>query len=286
MADSATTEAPRAPGGRDVTGEVFQVYAHDGAQAWINAAIASSNNPDRTVLYRTVRIEFFRRGLQFVACDGTMLFRTWAPFSDYIGDAPPPMPEAGVRPIDAVTVQDDEKFASGFMRTLLAATAGEESRAIELEVCVQPRDEEPPLGDEVRAYVLHLEALGQRLTCQLYDGVYPDWRALNLGLDPAELVDGMTLSPKLFAAVGKLKGVAGVDLTFRGEERAIEWHSTPASAPCGGLLMPMRRPTDRQKPEPEDDAEQTEHGDGWDEGAPGTTPEGAERVASAAGAGA
>jgi len=235
-----------------------KVYAHDGALAWTNAAIASGTDDDRPALYRTLRLEFFRRGVQFIGIDGTMLFRTWAPYSD-IGDLPAPQPLPDEAPEDAVTVVDHEKFALGFMKTLLGATSGDNARIIELSMSIDPvEDEQAPLGAEVTEYSLTLHALGQRLSCKLFDGTYPPWRDLKLGLDEAELVDGMTLAPRMFKALGQLKGVVGVDFTFRKRERAIEWVAVHGSVPASGFLAPMRKPTDRGK-SPKEDGEQTEH---------------------------
>ena len=240
-----------------LTSGEWKVYAHDGAQAWLNASIASSQDAERGPLYRTISVEFYRDGVQLIGCDGTMLFRTWAPFSD-IGDFDAPQPEYDATPEDSVTVFDEEKFALGFMRTLLAATSGDNERIIELTLSIDQVEEEQAALDGMGEYVLTLQALGQRLSCKLYDGPYPNWRELQFGLPAEELVDGMTLAPRIFAAAGKLKGVSGVDCEFRGAERAIAWRSTPGSAPCCGLLMPMRRPTDRQRAK-EEDAEQVEH---------------------------
>ncbi len=252
------TAAPAPPSANGSRTKQWKVAAYDGAQAWLNAAIASGQDADRGALYRTLRIEFFEAGIQFIGCDGTMIFRTWASYSD-AGDLPAPQPPADKLPKDSVTVLDIEKFAVGFMRTLLAATAGENTRMMDLEVSIDPAEEEQAaLSEEIEEYVLTLHALGQRLSCKLYEGQFPNWRGLELGLDSAELVDGMTLAPRMFAAIGKLKGVAGVDLEFRGRDRAIDWRSMHLSAPCRGLLMPMRKPTDRAKSPKENDG-QMEH---------------------------
>lgn len=243
-------------GGVAVADEVRKVAAHDGATAWLNAAIASSQDESRAALFRTLSIEFFKGGVQFIGCDGTMLFRTWAPYSD-AGDIEMPQPPAKKRPEDSVTVLDVEKFAVGFMRTLLAASAGE-TIPVDLGLSIDPVYTEQEALEGTEEYVLTLQALGQRLSCKLYDGQFPDWRSLQLGLDPAEIVDGMTLAPRMFAAVGKLKGVTGVDCVFLGRQKAIEWTALPGGAPACGLLMPMRKPTDRGKSAADDDG-QTEH---------------------------
>lgn len=238
-----------------MSNEKRTVRAKVAATAWLNAAIAASQNDFRRALYRTLSVEFFPRGVQFIGCDGTMLFRTWAPYSD-IGDIPAPHPAADELPDDSVVVSDVDKFALAFMRTLLSAA--EEYHDLTLSVDRLEKDDEPELGEELSEYTLNLSALGQHLACPLYEGEYPDWRALEFGLDPAELVDGMILGTRLFQSVGKLKGVSGVDCAFRGAERSIDFESRSESdASVRGLLMPMRRVRDRRVPTA--DAAQTSH---------------------------
>lgn len=231
----------------DATGVVHKVFASQASTAWLNAAIACSNEEGRGPLYRTISVEFFKAGIQFVGCDGTMLFRTWAPFSD-AGDMTLPQPSYGARPKDSVVVFDEDKFGLGFMKTL-ASAADEVS---ELAVSIEPVADrgEPPLGKAVQRYVLTLRALEQTLSLKLYEGEYPNWRRLSFGIEPAEQVEGMLMATKLFRAVGKLIGVTGIDCTFKGDERAIEIRSRETDAALHGLLMPMRRLQKPEKPEP------------------------------------
>lgn len=235
-----------------ITKTEMKVRASDAATAWLNASIAASQDESRTQLYRTLSVEFFRHGVQFIGCDGTMLFRTWVPSIEVIGDEPE-MPEYFEAPEDSIVVMDTDKFAIAFMRTLLGA-CGDVPFELTMSVDPAPREDEPPLGEEVTEYVLTLHALGQQLTCKLYDGPYPDWRGLQFGLDPAELVDGMVLATRLFASVGKLKNVGGIECEFRGAERAIDFRGTLGS-PIRGLLMPMRRNDSKTKAAPEPEAE-------------------------------
>ena len=239
--------------------EQRMVVAWDGATAWYNAFIASAQDEERGVLYRTLSVEFFKGGVQFIGCDGHMFFRTWAPYSD-AGDLPIQPPEWGDQPLDAVVVMDRDKFALGFMRTLLSALRGTEIPA-DMTLTIEEADEEdePALGEELTPYVLTFEALGQRLSCPLYEDRYPDWRKLDLGIEDAERIDKLIVGTKLFKAVGKLREVSGVDLSFQGEDRAVHFKGTSPNAPVSGLLMPMRR---MEEPKPEADADQLDHGDG------------------------
>lgn len=204
------------------------------SRAWLNAFLAASDDAEKPTLYRTLSVEFFEKGVQFIGCDGTMLFRTWV-----AGDALAPMPEIEEAPERAIVVMDADKFASTFMRTLGTALPDDSFETIALAIEKAPADE-MPLGEEFGAEILTLRALGQQLHCRLYDSAYPDWRKLQFGLAAAEMVDGMTLATRLFATVGKLKGVTAIACDFLGTKRQIVFHGT-GDAEVRGLLMPMRR---------------------------------------------
>jgi hypothetical protein len=234
---------------------VYRVRAGEAALAWLNAAVASGNDDSRPALCRTISVEFFQRGVQFVGCDGTMLFRAWTPYSD-VGDFPAPQPDTDEQPEDAVVVRDANKFAIAFMRVVASAAQGDGPPA-EMEITIDEDEDEaePALGVEVSKYVLTLHALGQRLSCELFEGTYPAWRKLDLGIDAFELVDGLTVSPRIFGAVGKLKGVAGIDMSFRGERKAIDFVAVHGStAHVRGFLMPMTRPDKERADAKEQDA--------------------------------
>lgn len=242
-----------------------KVRASVGATAWLNAAIASSNDKDRKVLYRTLSVEFYRTGIQFIGCDGHALFRTWAPYVD-IGDLGSPHPTFFEMPEDQVIVADPDKFALGFMGTLLSACT-DTVEALTIAIEHAEDEDEPALGEDLSRYVLTLHAVGQRLSCPLFEGTYPDWRRLAFGVTEDERVEGITLAPKLFKAVGKLKGVSGVDCTFRGEQKAIAISSTgDGDVSLRGLLMPMLRPK-KERPEPVEEGDaQLSHDDGNPDG--------------------
>lgn len=236
------------------TGVKARVRAGHAAVAWINAMIAASSEVTRRQLYRTLSVEFFDTGVQFVGCDGHMLFRTWVPLSD-AGDLDKPIPEFFEVPNDSVVVMDTDKFAVAFMRALDAACTKEMGHA-ELTFSVDPvSGEQPALGEEVSDYVLTVHALGQQISCKLYDGQYPNWRGLEYGVAPTELVEGMILGTRLFAAVGKLKGVSGIECEFTGENRAIKI-TGKGLIELRGLLMPMKR---EQEKKPAAAADSSQH---------------------------
>lgn len=223
------------------------VNAGRAAVAWLNAFLASSQDEDRMILYRTLSVEFFPRGVQFIGCDGTMLFRTFVPTTDVEGDVTMPLIEEV--PDEAVVVMDVDKFAIAFMRTLVSAASDEASAILPLEMAIEePELAEPVLGDALRPKVLTLAAFGQRLHCRLIEEKYVGWRHLQYGLRLGEQVDGLTVAPRLFQAVGKLKGVHAIDCAFHGENKAIVIHGR-GDCEVRGLLMPMQRHVKKQAKE-------------------------------------
>lgn len=218
----------------------IEVRARRAALATLNAFLASGTDDERTQLYRTLGIEVFPTGIQFIGCDGTMLFRTWAPST---GNEDAPMPRLEESPDCSVVVMDTEKFAQSFMRALLSACV-EANEFAPLDVVVDRSDlpHEPPLGEPMYRYAITFRALGQELHCRLLDQPFVGWRAAHYGLGPDERVDGMRLSPRLFATAGKLRGVTSLECTFKGDERAIAFEALDGlQVVARGLLMPMRR---------------------------------------------
>jgi hypothetical protein len=222
------------------------------ATAWLNAILATSKDKDRPLLFRTMSVELFRDGVQLISTNGHALFRTWVPSIDAI-NYPTPFPLVEEAPALAVVVQDASNFAKTFLQTVYAATAGEDGGIETLVLTVAPvvDEAEPPLSEELQKSRLTLAALGQELHCPLFEQEYPNWRALNFGIDRAELVDGMTIAPAMFAMVGRLRAVWKVDCSFHGQTKAIVVHAT-GDTEVLGLLMPMRREdAERTVPDPE-----------------------------------
>lgn len=210
------------------------VNANIAATAWLNAFLASGQSEDRPALFRTLSVELFDAGVQFIGCDGTILLRTWAPIGEV---TPMPLPEEA--PNVAVVVMDVDKFAVTFVRNLLAVSA--DAMGMELSLAVEAaEDVQAPLGDEFTKRVLTLHAFGQQLHCRLLEQEYPNWRGLQYGLEETERVEGMTLAKKMFATIGKLRGVDRIDCEFHGEQRKIVVNAKGV-VDVTGFMMPMRR---------------------------------------------
>lgn len=232
------------------------VNAQHAATAWLNAFLATGDDPDRAVLFRTLVVEFFPEGVQLIACSGVALFRSWLPRSDLEG-TPTAWPALAEVPRRRVIVMDVERFAVGFMKILHQVTSTEERAFESLTLSIAPQDEGATLslGEEFVSERLILRSCGQRLDLRLMDGVYPDWRALQLGIDDRERVEGIAFGPRIVGLVGKLKGCAQVRFEFHGTERYVGFEAgATGDAPPAvrGILMPMRK-TDRDtSPTPPD----------------------------------
>lgn len=227
------------------------VNASAAATAWLNAFLATGDDKGRRVLYRTLAIEMYRDGVQFVASDATLLFRTWVPAHDTDAE----WPGDYARPLRAVVVMDVDHFAQAFIRTLLSASKELDTAELSLTIEEAPEhDGETPLGAEFSAEVLTLRAFGQQLHCRLYEDLYVNWRRLRFGIDEGERVDGMKLATHMFATVGKLRGIHAIECTFTGDERKI---ILTGDRSFKGLLMPMTR-SKKETPKPTPHAEQTD----------------------------
>lgn len=233
------------------------VPARGAAEAWLNAFMAASTEEDRPMLYRTLSLEWFEGGLQMIGCDGTAVFRTWTPreltpdeyelardFADEQKrlDKLREWPTLDEAPLGAVVVMDPDGFAKGFMSALLRVTSDEDHANETLMLSTAPMDDEATLalGAQFASERLTLRACGQRIDLRLYEGAYPNWRKVRLGIEDIERVDGMTIASRIFSLVGKLKGTTAVDLEFYGNARHVAFTARGASE-VRGLLMPMRR---------------------------------------------
>jgi len=231
MEERVTTVAIKQP-------TILTLPARAAAVAWMNAFSASGQDEERPALYRSLSLEFFPGGAHLVGCDGTVLFRTWVPRSD--GAAWPEMDEA---PESAVVVIDVDGFGLGFMRSLLRATNDDVHLHESLTFTVSASDNEaaPALGTEFLTQRLVLRACGQRLDLRLFEAAYPDWRRLRLGMETIERLESLTVAPRMFALLGKLKGVSAIDLEFYGASKHVAFVGR-GECEVRGLVMPMRKP--------------------------------------------
>jgi hypothetical protein len=218
-----------------------EVRAADAALAWLNTFLATGDSEERPLLFKTLSIEFFAEGLQFVATNGHIMLRSWCPVVRDGAD-PADWPDIAEVPDRAIIVMDVDGFALGFMRTLLAVTKDEAHLGdlLTAEVGPAPDGDQTPLGGEFGTERLTLRACGQRIDLVLMEDTYPAWRGLQFGL-PAGVVDGMSIAPKYLGVIGKLKQVSRVDCEFHGDTSKHISFTAKGETEVRGLLMPLRR---------------------------------------------
>lgn len=215
------------------------------ALGWRNAFLATGQDDERPALYRTLAVEFFPRGVQFVATNGILLLRTWVPTRAPEGEHIARMPELDEAPETAVVVSDRERFAIGFMGTLYRTASAEGGSGLDVELVVEPvpdDEAEPALGEAFARRRLTLRALGQALHCTLREEDFPNWREAQAGrgLDGTELVDQMRIAVGQFKTVGQLRGVSSLECSFAGVNGAIALYAI-GELEVRGLMMPMRQ---------------------------------------------
>lgn len=220
----------------EVADVLMTVPARQTAFAWLNAFLATSSDETRPALFKTLSLEFFDNGIQFIGCDGTVLFRSW---SSTEGDGWPDISEA---PRRSIVVMDPEGFGLGFVKLLLHVTNDKERAYEQLTMNTAPNDESATLalGQEFMTERLILRACGQRLDLMLFDGPYPDWRRVRLGVEAVERVDSLTVSTRNLGLIGRLKAVDAVDMEFYGDKKHIAF-TAKGESEVRGLLMPMMR---------------------------------------------
>lgn len=223
--------------------DLLTLNARAFATAWCNAFLATSDDPERPALFRTLSLEWLDDGMHMVATNGHALFRSW------VGEGEDrPWPDTKVAPNRSIVVMDTEGFGIGFMKTLLRVTGDEGREHEQLSISIAKSDEGATLslGEEFVSERVILRACGQRIDLRVYAGEYPKWRQLQFGVDKRELVDTMSVGPKLFKLLGKLIGPTAIDLEFSGHEKAIAFVARTAVSVVPyvvGLIMPMRRPS-------------------------------------------
>lgn len=224
------------------------VSARAAALAWINAFLATSDEESRPILNRTLCVEVFEgtsAGVQFIATNGHALFRTWVPAvvdEDEANAKPASWPILAEAPERSIIVMDLDGFGLAFMRRLLLVTGDKERAHETLTISTASADDEATiaLGSEFMTERVVLRSCGQRIDLRVYEDRYPNWRAVKLGIDDAERVEGLTIGSRLFALVGKLKEVHAVDMDFYGQKKHIVFTARGACE-VRGLLMPMKR---------------------------------------------
>lgn len=218
------------------------------ARGWLAVALASRPDKDLPMLDRTVHLELYPDGCRLVATDRTMLLHAWVPAVGKEGDPPPGLDDA---PLERVTAYDTHRRAAGLFTHLLSLLSVDDPPDIEVTVSA---------GDEVRdaaaSGLLTFAGLERRqvsfmatgrelLLLDLFEGDWPDWRAVTLRHVPKR-TSAVALNCD---AIGRLAGLGklyeaplewrfgGVDWAPIGKMAAVAIGSDPR---VEGVVMPDR----------------------------------------------
>jgi hypothetical protein len=205
--------------------------------AWRNAALASGDDPTHPTLYRTVLVEWFSGGLQFVATDGHVLIVSWA--SDDRDDTDPAAPERDEAPLGSIVAIAADRLMVDFCKHR-AAEVKAWRRDLDEGVDPEPVDVTFSLGtinepdtaqqrlDIGDRRALIISADNERIALPLYEGDYPSWRSILTGYKPTPRAE-VKATAGVLARLGQLR----TDAAHTDDELQL----TMARHPDGGDLV-------------------------------------------------
>jgi len=234
--------------------------------AWRNAFMASSDDKHRMSLYRTVYIEWFARGLRFVATDGYVLVASWADHDrDPITNLPPARELA---PLGAVLAVAADNLMADFLKHRAAEVKvwqrlkfdGIEGDPIDVTFSIGTIDE-PNTGQqrldigEQRALIVSAE--NERIALPLLnEAEFPSWRLLLGGYKPQPR-EKVRAGAALLDRLGRLRtGAWGdvLDLTMartssRPDAGELVLVTGAGRVPLEGAFIPLREADEQAEDE-------------------------------------
>lgn len=210
------------------------------ATAWLNCSLASSDDDNRPVLYRTLLVERFRHGVQLVATDSHLLLGSFIPTA--AGDLDPP-PSIDDAPISSTVVVDRDKRMSSLMAYVLkeatAAAKNEMPFDVTLSTASAEADHAPTLDPSLDRAMFVAEIEAERLALPIYEGDFPTWRAL-LGATKPKPTGRSVFAPQLLGVFGKLRNLgAPIVMEYAGPTGMVALSAPGCETYLFGGLMPM-----------------------------------------------
>lgn len=198
------------------------------ATAWLNTSLAASKDAGRPQLYLSVLVELFHdaRAAQLVATDSYLLLTSLVEDPD-VDLAPIGLDEV---PDESVVAIDYDGRMSALMKFVLkdairAEKAKHDPPTVKLTVKSAETAGVPTLAPELDRRVLVVETDRERLSLDVYDGTYPDWRKNLVAAAAAELLpsDSIAFSADILARLGQLKETAAnpVEFTLSGPRKPV-----------------------------------------------------------------
>ncbi len=187
----------------------IEVRARTFARAWLNTALAQSEDEERPALYRATLIELFDTGVRLVTTDSFMLLRSWVPagidsFHETISE-----PGLDEMPEDSIVVVDGDRRVKALMAWLWSSTKAEEKdapiEALTMFPATLSDPDTPTLMDMDRPGISFVTS-NERVTTGLFEGKFPGWRELGMGATKKR--DGIVLNPVFMARFGQMGTMA------------------------------------------------------------------------------
>lgn len=188
--------------------------------AWRNAFLAASDDDGRPALYRTVLVEWYQDGLRFVATDSYVIVASYAD-SDRWADGPVHAPDHDEAPAGSVVAIATDKLMADFLKHRAvevkawakADAEGLDPDPVDVTFSLGTIDE-PNTGqqrlDIGDRRALIVSADNERIAIPLYEGDYPNWRAILAGYRPRPKAQ-VRATTGLLARLGQLRTRGTVD---------------------------------------------------------------------------
>ena len=226
--------------------------------AWRNAFIATSDDDERSVLYRTVLCEWHPDGLRFVSTDTFVLVASFA--STDREAARIQAPDHDEAPTGSVVAIAADKLMTDFLKHRASEVkahhkAGLPADPVSVSFSVGTIDD-PDTGqqrlDIGAQQHLIVSSDNERIALPIHDGEFPAWRTLLAGYKPSPRVR-VQARPDLYRRIGQLDSLpytdddAWLQLTMA-NSGALVMVTGSGRVPLEGAFIPRR----------EEPAEQTE----------------------------
>ena len=225
------------------------------ARGWLSAFTATSNEPARPQLHKTIFIEQHTHGVRLVATDSYMLLHTWIPERDYEFD---PEPEPEEIPYATAVAIDAHGRGVGLLSHLLKLTKEKDGELKQLDVTVRLNVEWEPDEPDQTIRLEGFTALAvviehpdhERVQLEVYQGNYPTWQAVLAGVKRSR-TEAIGLSAWTAGRLAKAAKVHGDETTIRhyfgGKDKPVSV-SFGEEPEVSGLVMPVKWNMDTNEP--------------------------------------
>lgn len=218
--------------------------AHTIAKGWRSVAIASGSDKHQPALDHAVFIEQYSHGVRLVATDSTVLLHTWCPTAAAEEEgliAPPDWDEV---PLVTAVALDPHGRAKSFLAHAQQLAGDDNAGMIEvsLDLGVIVEEREPRLAGLDPTWCVLEMRKRERLQLRLFEGEWPKWRALYLGVVPqATSLVALNLEvAERLAKLAKIHGTTRLGYHFAGPLAMAKVELIESIPEIHGLVMPCR----------------------------------------------